>query len=401
MPRLLLTNNHLVNFGGSEMVTLELAEEFVKRGWEVDVYTNLLGEPFVNEFEHLISKGSLEISDQGFDRALATYDLIWVHHAVIPKYIVEALGELGPIVPLVWHHMSPFPGIESPILAEVEHSFASTITCISPKTREVLGEYGLDQNQVKLLSNPAPSSFSETAVPEPRESLSNLAVISNHPPQELLSALEKLRTNGIAVKVIGGKHPQRVVPETLAGMDAVITIGKSVQYALSLGLPTYIYDHFGGEGWLTPMNFERERAFNFSGRSTERQVSADQLAQEILSGYEAARQFSLERIDHHRNLFSLTRHITDLLSQSSHSDIKLDSSTASSLARRWETFAMIQRDTTRALHEAWSFAASLEDQLQVQNEATQSALGQVETLRGSRSFALGNALLRPLKRFLG
>lgn len=66
------------------------------------------------------------------------------------------------------------------------------------------------------------------------------------------------------------------------GFDAVLTIGKTVQYSLSMGIPCYIYDHFGGEGWLTPETFDREAFYNFSGRSTKRFVGGDLITDELL-----------------------------------------------------------------------------------------------------------------------
>ena len=61
-----------------------------------------------------------------------------------------------------------------------------------------------------------------------------------------------------------------MTPEVLAPYDAVVTIGKTVQYALSMGIPAYVYDHFGGVGWLDEDSLEPELHWAFSGQRTDR-----------------------------------------------------------------------------------------------------------------------------------
>jgi hypothetical protein len=48
---------------------------------------------------------------------------------------------------------------------------------------------------------------------------------------------------------------------------AVVSIGRTVLLAASLGIPTLMLDHFGSDGWLTPENIFTVRERNFSGRT--------------------------------------------------------------------------------------------------------------------------------------
>lgn len=403
MRRLLLTNNHLANFGGSEMVTLELAEEFVARGWKVDVFTNFASAPFVHEFADLQSSGNLELFDSDPSRPLHEYDLLWVHHGVLPESILSALGS-EQRVPIVWHHMSPFPGIESPVLAEVETAAASIISCMSPKTAETLSEYGIAADRITILPNPAPRSFTDGIHDIQLSSrLERILIVSNHPPEELLSAASMLQGHGITVGRIGGGKPSRVTPESFSDVDAVITIGKSVQYALALGIPVYNYDHFGGEGWITDSNFEVECTFNFSGRSTERKVSAHVLVRELLEGYGEAREFAQNRAPHHRKLFSLPHHIDRLLEQIQIANISR--LLPASHIRRWLTYSRLQRDNTRALQGAWQVSQGLEIELRRSQEEISRLKEELrkyasenKALRHSKSFRLGHFLLKPFSK---
>ncbi|WP_416914340.1 hypothetical protein [Seohaeicola sp.] len=63
----------------------------------------------------------------------------------------------------------------------------------------------------------------------------------------------------------------------------VLTIGKSVQYAMAARRPVYVYDRFGGPGWITSENFKNAEKFNFSGRCVGQEKRAEEIASEILA----------------------------------------------------------------------------------------------------------------------
>ena len=61
---------------------------------------------------------------------------------------------------------------------------------------------------------------------------------------------------------------------------------------MSMGIPCYVYDHFGGAGWLSEANLEAERWWNFSGRASRRQVDGATIAAELVAGYPTAAEFA-------------------------------------------------------------------------------------------------------------
>ena len=71
------------------------------------------------------------------------------------------------------------------------------------------------------------------------------------------------------VDIIGGMHGQCVNAELLKKYDVVITIGRTVQMGLVMGIPVYCYDHFGGPGYITTENIDFNEFYNFSGRQEE------------------------------------------------------------------------------------------------------------------------------------
>ncbi len=146
----------------------------------------------------------------------------------------------------------------------------------------------IDRSRVTVFHNAAPSAFFAPR-PPPSRRLGRLLIVSNHVPPELAEAAVLLRDYGIDVTEIGlGGARRRVTQEELAAVDAVITIGKTAVYGLASGTPVFLYDHFGGDGWLSPENLRLNLAHNFSGRPVHRRLTPSAILREVLEGYAAA-----------------------------------------------------------------------------------------------------------------
>ena len=127
---------------------------------------------------------------------------------------------------------------------------------------------GLDGPRAHVFHNAAPARYARPAG-APRQALRKLILVSNHLPHEVKEAAVLLRARGIDVKRWGrggDVRNMRLLPKHLDDVDAVVSIGKTVQYALRSRVPVFVYDRFGGPGWLTPDNFDRCAHANFSGR---------------------------------------------------------------------------------------------------------------------------------------
>lgn len=54
---------------------------------------------------------------------------------------------------------------------------------------------------------------------------------------------------------------------------------------MSMGLPLYCYDHFGGPGYININNIEHSTYFNFSGRPERQKRSAQWLYADLINSY--------------------------------------------------------------------------------------------------------------------
>lgn len=248
MPKssILITNAHLVRFGGSELVSVELAEYYAAMGWHVCLYSPRVGEPLRSTIDKRVHVTTQEPDASG-------WDIIWDHHGVLIHKLTRRPGQM-----IICNHMSSYVELEKPKYnPEIPHRiFANSLETIHSMPL-------CYQRKAELFQNPAPPEFQRV-----NHGGNYGLFISNHRPADLNEAMALL---SIPIKLVDYANAQRLSGQHFADnvffkARFVVCNGKSVQYALRAGVPVFLYDHFGGPGWLTEENFQRASHFNFSGR---------------------------------------------------------------------------------------------------------------------------------------
>ncbi|TFC86124.1 hypothetical protein E3T28_07420 [Cryobacterium sinapicolor] len=314
--KILITQAHLLRYMGAEIVTLELAEYLAGQGVEVVIATHSFGYPIREEFDRIEGVTVFELWDVALAANLEARlpDLAWIQHSIIPVVVLEHANEIL----FVFHHMSSILPAEFTMAAALESSLATAVLFESPRSLEIhrgTGVYeDVEPDRLQVMGNAAPARFGEVS-PTPSAER-RITVVSNHIPPELVAAFGGLREHFV-LDVIGsqtelGAAPRRVTPDTLAGTDAIISIGKTVQYSIVAGVPVYCYDHFGGPGWISRANIEEARWQNFSGRGTGTK-STSEIVAEISEGIDdAVAEAALVRRDWTR-VYLLPERLDDLL----------------------------------------------------------------------------------------
>lgn len=290
--RVLVLTNQFANCCGSEVVALEVASWFRERGDRVTLATNVVAEPIGS----MVPDG-IERTDEVETLPLSAFDLVWCQHDLVTLLPLESLARAAEerALPLVAYvSLSPYEPHESvdPALAR---ALSAEIFANSEETRDGLVSrgYGLfPRDEIRTFHNAAPAAYwsPRADAEEPREGRPRtVAFISNHLPAEMAEAAARLQAEGVAIWRIGIEHDHHLVsPADLHAVDAVATIGKSVVYAIATGTPVYVYDRFGGDGWLTSDGFGANADHNFSGRPRQRRLSPEAIASEIEQGFERA-----------------------------------------------------------------------------------------------------------------
>ena len=290
--RFLITQPMIRSFCGSTMVTLELADYLSSVGAQVIVYTNIALDPALSSFK---AAGIKVISSRDkYNLSLKNFDYVWVHSLTFPKQILEEMKCLPKKVPaFIFLHMSSIDEVpdEHPWIYNLENSLSSLSLYISEAVKDSNVKYGLPPKR-GFYRNPAPSKFKELAERKMSRTIKKLLVVSNHPPEEVIEAKKILIKKGIQVDIYGEGQDKysALSPKVLKKYDAAITIGKTVQYCIVGSFPVYIYDWFGGPGWLTESNYELSKSKGFCGKPFKRKTGK-KIAQEIIDGYTDALEY--------------------------------------------------------------------------------------------------------------
>lgn len=273
--KILITNFEMRQFAGSEINASTIAKRFKELGYEVYMLAMYFGEPLYAEvkenFDYII-----DIKKNDFDFTNIEFDIVWAHHSFLLNWLIFEKGlkakriiasSLSPVVPFEF-----IPNYANDL---------SLVLANSKETKEALINEGI--KEVHVLENYSFKKYFEQE--NDIKSLKNIAIVSNHIPQEVKEAKKLLESNGYNVQIYGIEGKRELIDDKiLKKYDAIISIGKTVQYAMSLQIPIYVYDIHGGEGYITLENLEKNREKNFSGRGFEKK-SAKQIYTEIIENF--------------------------------------------------------------------------------------------------------------------
>jgi len=307
--KILVLTNHLAVFGGSEIVSLEVAEAFSNMGCDVNIFSAYIDDPVRSYMdEQGLRYGSFEDCPSP-----ENFDIIWSQHHLLPSLLAKHGTRSIENVFVVNASLSPYEPLEIPgAVADV----ADMIVANSQETSDRLVELGVTAEKILVFYNAAPDSFNLTR--DARPDLKRALIVSNHMPEEVAHAADILRSRGIVVDHIGLPSVQKKITSgIISSYDAVISIGKTVQYSLLCETPVYVYDRFGGPGWLTGSNVVEAEKFNFSGRCCRRELSPVTIANELISDYSEATLAVRMLKQTYSEKYSLRNYLTRIIERAS------------------------------------------------------------------------------------
>ncbi|MBD7968900.1 glycosyltransferase [Paenibacillus gallinarum] len=314
IKKILLSTHSLVDFAGAEINILSLAQKLISLNYEVDVATLQYDYPIQENFEiEGIAVWNLTFTNPETKH----YDLIWSQHAqTLNNIIFEKNITANKIV---FSSLSPFEPFEAP---PIFSNLLSLCLANSVETAETLMRENVQPAKIKIFPNFAPEDFINSSK-KVSDTILKVGVVSNHIPEEIYELARQLEKKSIQVDFYGINHQTRLITsEIMLEWDAVITIGKSVQYALVMGLPVFCYDIHGGPGWINESNYEISKEYNFSGRGTVPIRNSKELLNEFMQGYNQTISAVKILQEKSRLEFDLDSNVKEILNQIS--DITID-----------------------------------------------------------------------------
>ena len=276
--RILVLNYMIIDFTGSEINALQLCEGLRELGHEAEIGTFLLGSPMKEQVE---KSGVNVIELLHMKKQELAYDLIWAHHSPVLAYLLYKMDM--PPSRVIYSSLSWLLPLEAP---PTFHDAIPLVLSVSPETSSILNLNGIPLEKILVFPNYAPGNFFMKPEKEYSVTPHKIAIISNHPPKEVLDFSEIARRNALTVDFIGKQHDTKFVDDyILRKYDLVLTIGKTVIYCFALRIPVYCYDHFDGPGYITPDNFQVNRITNFSGRGIDRKKDGEAIFKDITENY--------------------------------------------------------------------------------------------------------------------
>ncbi len=109
--------------------------------------------------------------------------------------------------------------------------------------------------------------------------------------------------HGIEVERVGanGSRPSYDVATALAGADIVVAKSRATLEAMACGRAVYVYDVFGGDGWVTPSIYPELEADNFAGLATDRVIGPAELANDLAEYHPAMGIANRDLVLQHHN----------------------------------------------------------------------------------------------------
>ena len=381
--RFLITQNTLKFIAGSEVVTLELADYLQNQGANVVVYTYYFADPMKKYFSE---KKIKVIDDDDLKLKLSDFDYIWVHHQVLPLNIINELGRKLPtnMPKFIFNHMSGSEHIllEHPYIWDLEDKLSSISLFNSKETYQNLQNYFPNKLNTNLFQNPAPIDFSETKDDILSRKLKEILIVSNHPPKEILGLIKKLQDNGYRVISLGGFREDQslITPEVISGFDVVISIGKTVQYCLIAGIPVYVYDHFGGPGYLNDANYIGAEDTNFSGRCSGKK-SINNIFTELINDYNKTVSYQSKNRKKFINKFSIDKVLDSILGN-------INTKIFKSFSEPYTKYLIDLHALTRSHILLSNTNCNLIEQLEMANKS-------INDIQSSKSYKIGRAITKP------
>ncbi len=300
--RLVLASRQVSARGGSETYLLTVARELVRLGHEVTIHADS-GEADLDADDGIArSHGAVGLP--------AEVDVIIAQDAIVSF----ALAERFPGTPQIFVVHSSVHDLQLPPQLS---GLVGVVVVMNDRVHARMRALASPPDRIVRLTQPV--AFDPFSHPRPLpERATRLLSLGNRLDGDRRAALvAACEQNGAEFVQIGAHAGTVIEPSAaIADADIVVGYGRCIVEAMMAGRAAFVFDHQGGDGWITAENYADAEADGFVGRVGE-PLSVDDLAT-ALAGYRASmgstnRDLALRHHDaaeHARQLVDLARSLT-------------------------------------------------------------------------------------------
>ncbi len=269
--RFVLANRLMVHVGGTEAHLLTVGEHLQRLGHEVVIYAPELG-PYSDHVRRcgIDVMGELRELPAECDVVLAqdtivAYDMAERYPSA--QYVYRVCGDV--------HDFQLPPQLKQivDLIVVLSDRYARVVEGCAIKAHLLRMRVPVDVDRLSPLGGI-------------RERPRRAVMLGNYPDRyELVK--EAWERQGIEVVQVGhveGADESYDVANAVADVDIVVAKGRAALEAMACGRAVYVYDTFGGDGWVTPALYPVLEADNFAGLATDRVISSTDLTHDF-AGY--------------------------------------------------------------------------------------------------------------------
>lgn len=263
--RLVLANHSFARAGGTEVYLLTVAEHFQRLGHEVSIYAHEFG-PF-----------SQHARDRGVSVHEELCELPTDCDTLLTQDAVVAY-ELADRYPGARHVFRVCSDVFSLSVPPELDGVVDIFLALSERYARFAGACAATARPLRLR---VPIDIDRLAPAGPLRDRPRRAVLLGNYPDRHELVREVWGRHGVEVIVVGGSAQRYDVAAAVADADIVVGKARAALDAMACGRAVYIFDMFGGDGWVTPDSYATLEADNFAGLATDRVIDAGALARDL------------------------------------------------------------------------------------------------------------------------
>jgi hypothetical protein len=263
--RVVLANQGFARSGGTEVYLLTVAEHFQRLGHEVSIYAHDLGPFSEHARDHGVGVHSELHELPGDCDALLTQDAV----------VAYELADRYPDARHVFRACSDVFSLSVPPQLD---GVVDMILALSDRYAQLAGACAVTAEPLRLRVPIDIDRLTPVGAirPRPRRAV----MLGNYPDRHEL-VREVWGRQGVEVTVVGGSQQRYDVAAAVADADIVVGKARAALDAMACGRAVYVFDMFGGDGWVTPDRYAALEADNFAGLATDRVIDATELARDL------------------------------------------------------------------------------------------------------------------------
>ncbi|HMI98806.1 MAG TPA: glycosyltransferase [Gaiellaceae bacterium] len=331
--------NRLMNFaGGTEVHLVTVGAELLRLGHEVVIYSPELG-PFA---DHARQRG-IDVVDQVRELPVEC-DVVLAQDGIV----VYELAERYPRALSVFRICGDSFDFQSPPQVE---GIVDLVVVLSERYARLARACAV---QVPLARLRIPVDIHRLAPAGAIRARPRHAVILGNYPDRIQVVRDAWERRGIEVSQVGGTQQRFDIAAALENADIVVGKSRAALDAMACGRAVYLYDMFGGDGWVRPDTYAAMEADHFAGQATGRVIGIEEMERDLADydpGMGATNRDLV--IQHH----SARDHVTELLAALVAPPRERPSAPLRELARltalqwSWERFAGEGQHAQASLHD--------------------------------------------------